>query len=231
VDVEGSRGWGLAAVDTGRLELADRETTSGVPWGVRKVLPLIELRLPFVLPQMELDAISRGCKDPALDALEDAVKKAAQFEETAIYQGLPPAQITGIVPASRHDTVALPEDPRQYPQAVAQALETLQAAGLPEPYLLVLGRTSYFHLLQQGTDGYPPRRLIEKMTVNMLSSPALAGGVVVSAAPGNFELTIGEDWSIGYASHDREAVELYVTESFTFRVLEPAAVVNLDAGH
>jgi hypothetical protein len=36
---------------------------------------------------------------------------------------------------------------------------------------------------------------------------------------------LGQDFSVGYASHDRDKVELYLTESFTFRVLEPAAAV------
>jgi uncharacterized linocin/CFP29 family protein len=36
--------------------------------------------------------------------------------------------------------------------------------------------------------------------------------------------------SIGYAAHDRESVELYLTESFTFRVLEERAAVFLRRG-
>src|SRR6056297_3756884 len=70
VDVDGPHGWDLAAVDTGHLQLGDQKTTEDVPWGVRTALPLLEVRLPFVLSQMELDAISRGCKDPDLDSLQ-----------------------------------------------------------------------------------------------------------------------------------------------------------------
>ena len=40
-------------------------------------------------------------------------------------------------------------------------------------------------------------------------------------------MTVGQDLSIGYRSHDKENVDLYLTESFTFRVLEPAAGVEL----
>ena len=35
--------------------------------------------------------------------------------------------------------------------------------------------------------------------------------------------------SIGSTSHDREDIEPYFAESFTFRVLEPAAAVELKA--
>jgi uncharacterized linocin/CFP29 family protein len=229
VDLDGPHGWELAAVDTGRLQLADQaETQHDVPWGIRTVLPLLELRLPFVLKQMELDVISRGCKDPDLGPLQQAARKASWFEESVIYQGLPGAQIQGLLQVPERETVLLPEDPTQYPKAVAQAMESLQSAALPGPYCVIFGRTPFFNLMQKGECGYPPHRLIEEMTGGpMQSSPALAGGVVVSAASGHFELTIGQDWSIGYGSHDRDEVELYITESFTFRVLEPAAVVEL----
>jgi len=36
-----------------------------------------------------------------------------------------------------------------------------------------------------------------------------------------------QDLSIGYADHGRDEVELFLAESFTFRVLEPAAAVRL----
>ena len=50
---------------------------------------------------------------------------------------------------------------------------------------------------------------------------------MLATSPGNFQLTLGQDWSLGYASHNREEVELYITASFTFRVLNPAAIVEL----
>jgi uncharacterized linocin/CFP29 family protein len=47
---------------------------------------------------------------------------------------------------------------------------------------------------------------------------------------GDYEITVGQDLSIGYAVHDRENVELYLTESFTFRVLEEKAAIFLRRG-
>ncbi len=51
--------------------------------------------------------------------------------------------------------------------------------------------------------------------------------VLLSVRRGDFALTVGQDLSIGYAFHEKHKVELYLTESFTFRVLEPAAAVYL----
>ena len=59
------------------------------------------------------------------------------------------------------------------------------------------------------------------------SAPAIEGGVLLSLRGGDYELHVGQDLSVGYAAHDRQVVELYITESFTFRTLEPAAAVAL----
>jgi uncharacterized linocin/CFP29 family protein len=51
--------------------------------------------------------------------------------------------------------------------------------------------------------------------------------VVVSQRGGDFELTVGEDFSIGYRTSDSTSVTLYLEESLTFRVNTPEAAVHL----
>jgi len=53
------------------------------------------------------------------------------------------------------------------------------------------------------------------------------GAVVMSQRGGDFIFEAGEDLSIGYARHDFDAVDLYLVESFTFRVAPPEAAVAL----
>ncbi len=229
VDFSGPHGWQFAAVNAGRIDLS-KGGSQDVPWGVRTVLPLVEVRVPVVLPQLELDNASRGCSDVDLSPLEDAAQKVAHFEETAIYTGFEPGGIKGITQASAHKAVKLPENPEQYPKAVAQGLKELRLAGVPGPYALVLGVDAYAGLLQAGKGGYPPARIIRDMLGGqILASQVLSGGVLLSAAGGDFELTVGQDLAIGYASHDRTNVELFLTESFTFRVLRPEAAIELSA--
>jgi uncharacterized linocin/CFP29 family protein len=43
----------------------------------------------------------------------------------------------------------------------------------------------------------------------------------------DFELTVGQDFSVGYLGHDSQRVRLYLEESFTFRVLSPQAAILL----
>jgi len=58
-------------------------------------------------------------------------------------------------------------------------------------------------------------------------APSLNSAIVISLRGGDFVLTIGQDTSIGYLSHDAEKVRLYLEETLTFRALSPEAVVEL----
>ena len=56
------------------------------------------------------------------------------------------------------------------------------------------------------------------------------GGLVISQRGGDFEMTIGQDFSIGYLDHDSERVRLYIEESFTFLILTEQAAIPLSTG-
>ena len=228
VDVDGPHGLEFAAVNLGRLELAKGKSVGDVPWGLRQVQPLIELRIPVTLSQMEIDGINRGSADPDLGNLEDGTRKLALFEESAIYNGFDAGKIEGIIPAAGHTPLPLPGKIEELTHTVAEGVKTLRQAGIGGPYALVLGTESYFELMQAGRGSYPPKRIIRDTLEGEIHwSPAVKGGVLLSARGGDFELVLGQDIAIGYASHDRDNVELYLTESFTFRVLEPAAAIAL----
>jgi uncharacterized linocin/CFP29 family protein len=50
---------------------------------------------------------------------------------------------------------------------------------------------------------------------------------VLSTRGGDFDLRIGQDFSIGYLSHTDAAVRLYLQETFTFLFLTSEAAVAL----
>ena len=58
-------------------------------------------------------------------------------------------------------------------------------------------------------------------------APAADGAVVLSLRGDDFELSVGQDFSIGYLDHTSTSVLLYLQERFTFRVLTPEAAVPL----
>lgn len=231
VDFDGPHGWECAAVNLGRLSPPKKDDANKVPWCLREVQPLIETRMGCTLDQWELDNVSRGCSDPDLEELENAARAVALFEETAIYHGFAKGQIKGILPSCKHKPIRLPSGVDKYPAAVADAVKQLDLAGIGGPYALVLGTDAFYPLMQSGSGGYPPRRIVREMLgQDVLWSPALKGGVLLSTRGGDFVLTVGQDVSVGYAANNREKVELFLTESFTFRVLEPAAAIELKLG-
>jgi uncharacterized linocin/CFP29 family protein len=58
-------------------------------------------------------------------------------------------------------------------------------------------------------------------------APGVDGGVVLSLRGGDFLFESGQDISVGYESHDADAVTLYLEESFSFRVASPEAAVAI----
>jgi len=229
VDFIGPKGMEFAAINLGKSEKFKKsDLVENVEWSERKVRPLIEVKKSFKLKIEELDSISRGLKNPDLEPLEDASFDIATFEEKSIYHGFKKADIPGIISSSPNDPIVLGVNTEKYQEMIETAILTLQEQRIGGPYGLVLGTEAYKKLHQGDKRGYPLNKRIKDMIRgDVLWSPAVKGGVLISTRGGDYELTIGQDLSIGYIKHDSNEVELFLTESFTFEVLEPAAAVEL----
>ncbi len=227
VDFDGPHGWTMAAVNTGVVKVGAAKLVEGVDWGSREVLPLIEARAAFALKIWDLDNISRGGRAPDLTPVAAAAGKLALFEEKAVYQGFKNAGIVGLT-AGPQKAIALPKEPSQMVAAVEAAIVALQSAGVGGPYSLVLGRQPYQMLMSGDDRGYPLVRRVGGLLDGKIHwSPALDGGVLLSGRGGDFRFVCGQDVSIGYQKHDAKEVVLFLTESFTFEVLEPTAAIAL----
>ncbi len=231
VDFDGPHGWTYAAKNTGRLDLFESEAVPAVNVGVRRVQPLIELRTPIKLAIHDLDDVERGAEDPNLAAVVEAAERIAMAEDGAIFNGYPAAKIPGIVPSSPHRKVKV-GPALEYPARIVEAMEVLRQAGVNGPYAVALGIKAYDELFGACEEGYPIAKRIERTILDgpIVRAPAVDGAVVLSVRGGDYEMSVGQDISIGFADRDRHHVELFLTESFTFRVLEPAAAVHLVAG-
>lgn len=227
VDFSGPHGWQLGAVNTGRLRRIEATAPDKVAHAIRDVLPLVELRSNFTLKTLELDYAARGADDLDLDAVIAAAERIARAEDAAIFRGFKPGSITGMIEASPHAPVEV-KTSSDWPRAVSRAKEVLRLAGVNGPYALAAGPTAYAELTSEGDDGYPLRKRLEESITegSLVWAPALEeGAVLLSTRGGDYELTVGQDLSVGYATHSSDEVELFVTESFTFRVLENKAAV------
>ena len=228
VDFSGPLGWQASAVNLGRVTRLAEAPGDGAEARLRKVQPLVELRIPFELQREELEAAGRGGDDPVLDAVRDAAGRAAIAEDRAVFNGYAAAGIRGIVEEAATSRLSLSDDFQAYPGVVAEAINKLHQAGVQGPYGIALGPRCYTGLTKTTHGGYPVMEHVRRLLDGpIVWAPAVDGAVVLSLRGGDFELTVGQDFSIGYLEHSASSVRLYLQESFTFRVLAAEAAVPL----
>jgi len=228
VDFNGPLGWKKAAIPSGRTETLSTPLQEGTISRVRRVQPLIEMRVPFEVQRAELEAIGRGAADADLTPVRNAARAAAVAEDRAVFQGYPAANIEGIFTAAAARHLVIPEQFEAYPDVVAEATHRLRSEGVAGPYGIALGPRCYTGLTRSTTRGYPIIDHVRKLVDGpIVWAPAADGAVVLSLRGGDFELSVGQDFSIGYLDHTSTSVLLYLQETFTFRVLAPEAAVPL----
>jgi uncharacterized linocin/CFP29 family protein len=111
---------------------------------------------------------------------------------------------------------------------VAEATHKLRSAGIGGPYAIALGPRCFTGLSKTLVGGFPVMEHVRRLLDGpIIPAPAVDGAVVLSLRRGDFELTVGQDFSIGYLEHSASTVRLYLQESFTFRVLSPEAALPL----
>ncbi len=227
VDLQGPGGVALAAVGTGHLQDI-AAPGDGILARQREVKALVELRVPFELDRRMIDDVERGAKDSDWQPAKDAARRIAFAEDGAIFEGYAAGGIEGIRQGTSNPLMTLPADVRNYPDAIAQALNQLRLVGVDGPYSVLLSADAYTALAEARDYGDPVlehvRRLIDG---EIIWAPAIAGAFVVTTRGGDFDLYVGQDLSIGYASHTDTAVRLYLQETFAFLLLTAEAAVAL----
>jgi uncharacterized linocin/CFP29 family protein len=232
VDFEGPSGWAHSAVSEGRAVEVAPAPLEGVEARLRAVRPLLELRVPFELQLSELANADRGATDLDLSAVIAAARTAALAEDGAIFHGYPAGGVGGIGSSSPHEPIAIEDDFGHYPVHIARAVSVLQGAGVGGPYAIALGTTSYTGVVETAEGGgYLVLEHLSKILGGpVVRAPAVQGAVVLSRRGGDFELTVGQDLSVGYEATLGETVRLYVEESFAFRVMTPEASIEMTHG-
>jgi uncharacterized linocin/CFP29 family protein len=227
VDFEGPLGWQHAAVTLGRVAPIGGPDGEGVEARQRRVLALVEVRAPFTVARDELRDGDRGAPDVDFSDLDRAVASLVSSENAAVFHGWPQAEIEGIADSTPHEPIRLAEGVQGYPAAVARAVEHLMRDGIGGPYGMALGREEWTEVVETAERGGHLLRdhLHEILGGPLCWAPGVRGAVVLSLRGGDFLFSSGQDFSVGYAAHDAENVELYVEESFSFRVATPEAAV------
>jgi len=234
LDVTGPMGTDFPGVPEGRLDYPKKQPKGGLKYGIRKVHHIVEVRVPFGLEIAELDNVVRGARDVDLSSLEEAARETALFEEKVIYHGLPEANITGLFLCKGDECLTIGSKPEELLEGIAGGVTTFSSRSIEGPYSFIVG-PKLWSRMSAHIQGYPVKMQAEAVLGGqVLLSPYLSGehenqAFMVSQRGGDFELIVGQDLAIGYESHTASEVKLFFTESFTFRVLEPAAVLNFTA--
>jgi len=229
VDFSGPHGWERSSTNLGRTEAIAPAPVDGVDARRRRVLPLVETRAWFSLSRAELELVDKGAVDVDLDPLDEAARKIALAENTAVFHGWAEAGITGIAEASPYDPIPLSDNMNACPDQVAAAVEVLMSNGIEGPFGLALAPDVYKRVVETTErGGYLLFDHLRKITGGPLVwAPGVRGALVVSLRGGDFLLESGQDLAIGYHAHDTDSVHLYLLESFSFRVATPEAAVKL----
>jgi uncharacterized linocin/CFP29 family protein len=229
VDVDGPLGLDHASVPLGRLAVPEKQTGTAVRFGVHQVLPLVETRADFSLSIWELDNIERGAKDLKLDAVIKGSREIAAFEEKALYDGFAPGAIVGLHQAVKGTKIKISLDVDAVVDAVSEAQGQLLKNGVGATANLVVSRLLW-KFLAHSVPGGTLRSIIEsQIGGHVIYGELVKDALLVANRGGDTQLTVGQDFAIGYHSHTAEEISLFITESFTFRVLAPEALVGFTA--
>jgi uncharacterized linocin/CFP29 family protein len=229
VDVKGPHGLDYASVPIGRLTVPEKQAAAAVRYGVHQVLPLVETRSDFSLSIWELDNIERGAKDLDLDAVINSSREIAAFEDKAIYDGFAPSSIIGLEKSVKSHRIPISLEINAVVDAVSKAQEQMQKDGVGGPAHLVVS-PALWGFLARCVPGGTIRSTIEReIGGSVIYAEYLKDALLVSSRGGDTELTVGQDFAVGYHSHTADKISLFITESFTFRVLAPEALVGFTA--
>ena len=227
VDVQGPAGYDLSAAGTGHVQDID-PPGDGVLARQRRVLSLVELRVPFALDREQIDDVERGAEDSDWQPVKDAARALAFAEDRAIVDGYAAAGIEGIRPGATNPQLNLPDEVREYPAAFAHALGQLREAGVEGPYSVLLSAEAYIAVSETSDHGYPVMEHIQRIVSgDIVWAPAISGALVLTTRGGDFSLRLGQESSIGYLSHTPTEVQLYLQETLTFLMLTGEAAVSL----
>lgn len=224
VKVNGPKGLDFNVITEGRLEGVKDQ--GEVYYSNYKVTPLTEARIEFEIDRWELDNIQRGAKDVDYEPLEKAMEEIALFEENAIYNGLSGTPIVGIDKSVELESIPFGKDPTSIMESITKGIIKLKESYQEGPFTLVVNEEAYKRILSKET-AYPLDERIEKLIGGkIIFSHVVNGAYLLPYNHEDLELTIGRDFAIGYQAHDIKKVRFFVTESFTFRVLDHSIIVK-----
>jgi uncharacterized linocin/CFP29 family protein len=226
-DFDGPRGWNHVATQLGTFKPAQTPQASGkVRFSIPDVMLLTELRVDFSVPWADIDIFERVGPTLESKSIEDAGRDMGLAEDSLLFYGS--STNPGILTNRDTPRVAL-SDWNQQGRLVSDllaAVEKLDTLGVKGPYEAVLAPHHYYSYLRQtgSGGGYPAAKQLGIIIAKVYSSPTLDGAALFSTRGGDFLVTVGGDFTVGYRFHDEAAVHLFCVETIAAQLLTAEAV-------
>lgn len=207
-------------ITTGRIKIEENENNE---FGIYKIQPFVENRVNFTLDRWELDNVDRGAKDINFDTLDMALKEAAKFEEKSIYYGLEKACIVGIL---NKELLDFGKTEAETLKSVMYGVSKIKNQSFSSgPYALVVGLEKYIYLNTINPNDSLLKKIERVLGTPVIISHNITEGILLPYNKDDIELVLAKDFSIGYTEHSSKEVKLFITETFTFRSLDPISIV------
>jgi len=225
--IDGPLGLQKQVVTTGRLAMNKKATDQPVESGIYEVKSLIETRNTFELSRWELDNVLRGTKDIDLERLDQAAKASALFEENVLLYGHSEGQIKGLMNEALIKS-KLPADSSGMLKAIAEGVMNLQKNLAQSPFDLVV--SDKLELAMNQIHGSKLlRELVEKVIGGrIIRSEVIKGALLLPSDHADLEMIIGQDYTLGYDTHNSENIRFFLMNSFTLNVFDPSILVAFD---
>jgi len=226
-DFDGPRGWNHVATQLGTFKPSNSSDSPGrARLSVPDVVLLNEIRADFTVTWSTIDIFERV--GPTLDAnsIEEAAREVALAEDRLIFYGS--KYSPGLLQSSESPRIALSDwaVPGRVVTDLVAAVQKLDQLGVKGPYEAVLSTNHYYSYLQQTTEGgvYPAAKQLGIVIQKVHNSRVVDGAVLLSTRGGDFVITVGGDFTVGYRWHDENAVHLFCVETIAAQLLTPEAV-------
>jgi uncharacterized linocin/CFP29 family protein len=225
-EFDGPRGWNYVGTPLGTFRaVKTTQPSSKVRLSLPDVMFLTEIRRDFTLPWSVIDTFERVGPPLEADPIEEAARETALAEDRIVFyggQGMP-----GLLTHKETPRVALSDwsMPGRAVTDLLTAVQRLDEIGIKGPYEAVLSPEHYYSYLRTTVEGgYPAAKQVGIVIEKVHSSPVIEGAALFSTRGGDFLITAGGDFSIGYRWHDEQAIHLFCVETIAVQLLTPRAV-------
>jgi uncharacterized linocin/CFP29 family protein len=227
VDFDGPRGWNHVATQLGTFKPAHSSRTSDkIRYSLPDVMLLTEIRAEFKIPWADIDIFERVGPTLEGEEIEEAAREMALAEDALVFFGT--SVSPGLLSHTETPRIALSDwsIPGRVVTDLLSAVQKLDTLGIKGPYEAVMGPEHYYSYLGQAGEAgsYPAAKQLNVVLAKVYSSPVIDGAVLFSTRGGDFLMTVGGDFTVGYRWHDDTAVYLFCVETLAAQLLTPETI-------